>query len=62
MLCHLCVVGVFIYLDACGGEVELCGLNFIHGLQLLINLLLNLSIVFSINCCYHNTYNLNENM
>ena len=31
-------------------------------LQLLINLLLNFTIVFSINCCYHNTYNFNENI
>ena len=33
-----------------------------HVLQLLINLLLNLNIVFSINCCYHNTYTFTEKM
>ena len=33
-----------------------------HVLQLLINLLLNLNIVFSINCYYHNIYTFTENM
>ena len=45
-------------------KVDVCCrmLHMFHVLQLLINLLLNLNIVFSINCYYHNIYTFTENM